>query len=77
MSEQEWNSYRFLSGEEPSDEMLECIMEDALESAMTRKREAEARIRAEVAHQRELFKKKWSDRLNSISGWKRGKEICG
>ena len=65
MSEQELNSYRFLSGEEPSDEMLECIMKDALESAMARRREAEARMRAEVDRQRQLNREKWSNRLNS------------
>ena len=48
MSEKDLNSYRFLSGEDPTDEMLECIMWDALESAMNRRREAEARIKAEV-----------------------------
>lgn len=65
MSEQELNSYRFLSGEEPSDEMLECIMKDALESAMARRREAEARMRAEVESQRQLNREKWSNRLNA------------
>ncbi len=29
MSEKELNKYRFLSGDDPSDEMLECIMRDA------------------------------------------------
>lgn len=65
MSEQELNSYRFLSGEEPTDEMLECIMKDALESAMARRREAEARMRAEVESQRQLNREKWSNRLNA------------
>ena len=65
MSEQELNSYRFLSGEEPSDEMLECIMKDALESAMARRRDAEARMRTEVERQRQLNREKWSNRLNA------------
>ncbi|MDE7413338.1 MAG: hypothetical protein K2N05_06060 [Muribaculaceae bacterium] len=67
MSEKELNSYRFLSGEDPTDEMLECIMRDALESAMNRRREAEKRIKAEVERQRKLHKEKWYDRLNSYS----------
>ena len=50
MSEKELNSYRFLSGEDPSDEMLECIMRDALESAMNRRHTTEARIKAELEH---------------------------
>lgn len=67
MTEKELNSYRFLSGEDPTDEMLECIMRDALESAMTRRREAEARIKAEFEHQRKLHKEKWDARLKSYN----------
>ncbi len=67
MSEKELNSYRFLSGEDPTDEMLECIMKDALESAMNRKREAEARLKAEVERQRQLHRAKWVKRFNSHS----------
>ncbi len=67
MSEKELNSYRFLSGEDPTDEMLECIMKDALESAMNRKREAEARLKAEVERQRQLHRAKWAKRLNTLS----------
>lgn len=67
MSEKELNSYRFLSGEDPSDEMLECIMRDALESAMNRRHTAEARIKAEVERQRKLHREKWDARLNSYS----------
>lgn len=66
MSEEKLNSYRFLSGEEPSDEMLECIMKDALESAMSRRREAEANIKQEIARQREIHREKWNLKLNSI-----------
>ncbi len=67
MSEKELNSYRFLSGEDPSDEMLECIMKDALECAMDRRRKAEERMKSEVEHQRQLHRAKWANRLNSCS----------
>lgn len=67
MSEKELNSYRFLSGEDPTDEMLECIMRYALESAMNRRREAKARIKAEVECQRKLHMEKWANRLNSYN----------
>ncbi len=67
MSEKELNSYRFLSGEDPTDEMLEGIMKDALECAMTRRREAEAKIKAEVEQQRQLHRDKWASRLNTRS----------
>lgn len=67
MTEKELNSYRFLSGEDPTDEMLECIMRDALESAMNSKRETEARIRAEVERQRKLHREKWAARLKTYN----------
>ncbi len=67
MSEKELNSYRFLSGEDPSDEMLEGIMKDALESAMNRRRNAEARMKAEVERQHQMQRTKWANRLNTCS----------
>lgn len=63
MSEQELNSYRFTSGREPSDEMLQCIMREVAEEAMTRRREAEQRIMESVDHQREVLRAEWSKRL--------------
>ena len=41
MSEKEMNSYRFVSGQEPSDEMLEQIMMEAAMEANQRKRRAD------------------------------------
>ncbi len=67
MSEKELNSYRFLSGKEPTDEMLECIMQDALNSAMARRREAEAKIKSEVDRLRKLNREKWSGRLKACN----------
>lgn len=43
MSEQELNSYRFLSGDEPSDEQLHAIMAEALADAQHRARVAKVR----------------------------------
>lgn len=63
MSEQELNSYRFTSGQEPSDEMLQCIMREVAEEAMTRRREAEQRIKESVDRQREVLRAEWSKRL--------------
>ncbi len=45
--------------------MLECIMNDAAESAMNRKREADARLKADVERQRQLHLAKWANRLSS------------
>ena len=41
MSEKEMNSYRFVSGQEPSDEMLEQIMMEVAMEANQRKRRAD------------------------------------
>lgn len=66
MSEKELNSYRFLSGEDPTEEMLECIMRDALKCAMKRKHEAEKRAKANYERMRVIHKAKWESRLKSV-----------
>lgn len=43
MSEQELKSYRFISGEDPSDEQLQAIMTAALEDVQHRARMARLR----------------------------------
>lgn len=63
MSEQELNSYRFTSGWEPSDEMLQCIMREVAEEAMARRREAGLRVRESVERQRQALRAEWSKRL--------------
>jgi hypothetical protein len=63
MSEQELNSYRFASGREPSDEMLQCIMREVAEEAMARRREAELRVKESVERQRQALRAEWSKRL--------------
>lgn len=50
MSEQELNSYRFTSGEEPTDEQLDGIMQAALTDV--RKRATEARIKFDEQYER-------------------------
>ena len=50
MSESELNSYRFLSGKEPSDDQLHAIMEAALEDA--KKRAEEAKIKYDEQYER-------------------------
>ncbi len=66
MSGQELNSYRFTSGHEPSDEMLECIMKEVTEDAMMRRREAERRLNESISNQRSALKAEWSKRLSNI-----------
>ncbi len=66
MTEKELNAYRFLSGEDPTYEMMERTMKEAVVSDMQRRREAEARIKAEVARQRARQKERLASRLNSL-----------
>ena len=48
MSEQELNSYRFVSGLEPGDERLSQIMKEAAETAIARHQAAEAQISMKI-----------------------------
>lgn len=66
MSEKELNSYRFTSGNEPSDDMLKCIMKEVTEDAMARRREAERRVHESVDNRRIALKAEWSKRLNTL-----------
>lgn len=66
MSEKEMNSYRFGTGQEPTDEMLEQVMKEvAQEARESSKRATEAhfeRMRRNIASQ----KAQWAERINSI-----------
>ena len=66
MSEKEMNAYRFGTGQEPTDEMLEQVMKEvAQEARESSKKAADAhfeQMRRNIAAHRE----QWSDRINSI-----------
>ena len=53
MSEKEMNSYRFVSGQEPSDEMLSQLMCEVAEEAVERRKRADdeyfSQMRSNVA----------------------------
>lgn len=66
MSEQELNSYRFLSGEDPSEEMLAYIMKEAAEEAVSRKQAADARAQAEMNRLREALRDEYSERISRL-----------
>ena len=66
MSEQELNNYRFLSGEDPSEEMLAYIMKEAAEEAVSRKLEADARARDEMNRRREALRVKYSEKISRL-----------
>lgn len=66
MSEKEMNSYRFGTGQEPTDEMLEQVMKEVAQDAReSSKRAADAhfeQMRRNIA----LNKARWNERINSI-----------
>ncbi len=65
MTEQELNSYRFSSGEEPTDEMLACIMKEVARDAKERQEKATSEFFREMHREAAIVKAKWADRINS------------
>lgn len=66
MSEQEINSYRFISGNEPSDEMLAQLMKEVAHDAKIRQEQATNAYFSEMRREAEITKAKWTDRINSV-----------
>lgn len=67
MSEQELNSYRFASHEEPTDEMLGQIMKEAVQDAIARQEQAMRLYHEEMEKQRVLLHARWDAKLKSLS----------
>ena len=68
MSEKELNNYRFLSGEEPTDEMLAAIMKEAKEEALAKRKIADDKMQELMQLRRAELKAKYSERISNISG---------
>ena len=66
MSEQELNSYRFLSGQDPTDEMLCAIMSEARDAAVKKAEEAQKKYKAEYERLYEQALRIWGDRINAM-----------
>lgn len=66
MSEQEMNSYRFISGNEPSDEMLAQLMKEVAHDAKIRQEQATNAYFSVMRREAEITKAKWTDRINSV-----------
>ncbi len=66
MSEKEMNSYRFVSGEEPTDEMLSQLMKEvAADANIGNQKATEAHFSlmlSNIAAKRE----RWSERINRV-----------
>ena len=69
MSEQELNSFRFGRGDDPSDEMLEAIMKDAIKDVKARAKRAEKAYKEESERMYQELSSKWHVRIeNAING---------
>ena len=66
MSEHEMNSYRFTSGEEPSDEMFAQLMKEVAADAKKRQEQATAAYFNEMRKNAEAKKAKWAERIYSV-----------
>ncbi len=66
MSEQELNSYRFLSGQDPTDEMLYAIMSEARDAAIKKAEEAQQKFEADYERQYEQALRIWGSRIDSM-----------
>lgn len=66
MSEKELNSYRFNSGQEPTDEMLLAIMTEANNIVIKKAYEAQQKYEADYEFQYNLALKKWKHRISSV-----------
>ncbi|MDE5585883.1 MAG: hypothetical protein K2I92_06015 [Muribaculaceae bacterium] len=66
MSEKELNSYRFLSGEDPSDEMLESLLKGMGKEAVDRRKRAAEKVKNEIKRQREILDAEWQHRIKSL-----------
>ena len=66
MSEKEMNSYRFVSGQEPSDEMLSQLMKEVAAEAVERGQKADEAYFLQMKHNAAAKLKKWEERINSV-----------
>ncbi len=66
MSEKEMNSYRFLSGQEPSDEMLSQLMKEVAEEAKERQQKATEAHFAQMKLNMADKKARWAERISRV-----------
>ena len=66
MSEKELNSYRFLSGKDPTDEMLAAIMKEAKEEAVAKRKIADEKMAELMRKRRAELQDKYSEKINDI-----------
>lgn len=60
------NSYRFVSGQEPSDEMLSQIMKEVAEEAASSNKRTKDMLMSEMINKATASKAQWVERINNI-----------
>ena len=60
------NSFRFVSDEEPSDEMLEQIMMEAAMEANQRKRRTDEEYFSQMMRNIDVKRERWAERINQV-----------
>ena len=60
------NSYRFASGQEPSDEMLSQLMNEVAAEAVARKQKADEAYFTQMKRNIAAKSEKWAERINSL-----------
>jgi uncharacterized protein (DUF2267 family) len=66
MSEKEMKSYRFGTGQEPTDEMLEQVMKEVAQEARESSKKATDAYFEQMRRNIALNKANWGERINSI-----------
>ena len=60
------NSYRFVSGQEPSDEMLSQLMSEVAEEAVERRKRADEAHFSQMRRNVAVKKERWAERINRV-----------
>lgn len=66
MSEKEMNSYRFVSGQEPTDDMLSQLMKEVAAEANYENQKATEAHFSQMCRNMAAKKEKWSERINRV-----------
>ena len=66
MSEKEMNSYRFVYGQEPSDEMLSQIMREAAMEAVERRQKADEEYFSQMMRNIDEKRERWAESINQV-----------
>ena len=60
------NSYRFISGQEPSDEMLSQLMTEVTTEVIARRKKADEEYFSQMKRNVATKREKWAERINSV-----------